>query len=81
MTKKHFIELATATRFILREMTAQNRILEGGAARTPNEIADARTQAHQEILLKTLADFCETQNPRFDRARWIAYVLGEGSAL
>lgn len=24
-----------------------------------------------------LADFCASQNPRFNRARWLAYIVGE----
>ena len=25
----------------------------------------------------TCADFCAAQNPRFNRARWLAYIAGE----
>lgn len=24
-----------------------------------------------------LADFCQSQNPRFDRERWLGYIAGE----
>ena len=27
--------------------------------------------------LETLADFCKSQNPRFDRSRWLGYIAGE----
>lgn len=27
-----------------------------------------------------LADFCAAQNPRFNRARWLAYINGECGA-
>ena len=26
--------------------------------------------------LETLADFCEQQNPQFDRERWLNYIAG-----
>ncbi len=28
-------------------------------------------------VVESLADFCATQNPRFNRERWIDYVYGE----
>jgi hypothetical protein len=30
-----------------------------------------------EALLHQMADFCTSQNPRFDRARWLGYIEGE----
>jgi len=27
--------------------------------------------------IKMLANFCESQNPRFNRYRWLAYIAGE----
>ena len=30
-----------------------------------------------EFQLKTLADFCQSQNPRFDRQRWLDYIAGK----
>jgi hypothetical protein len=27
--------------------------------------------------LETLADFCQSQNPNFNRERWLAYIAGE----
>jgi hypothetical protein len=27
--------------------------------------------------LESLADFCQSQNPRFNRQRWLAYIRGE----
>ncbi len=27
--------------------------------------------------IQFLADFCETQNPRFNRSRWLSYIAGE----
>lgn len=28
-------------------------------------------------VIETLADFCQSQNPNFNRERWLAYVAGE----
>jgi hypothetical protein len=28
------------------------------------------------MQLDALADFCESQNPRFDHARWLGYIAG-----
>lgn len=38
---------------------------------------DAPIPVSQRIVLKYLADFCESQNPRFDRERWLGYIAGE----
>lgn len=27
--------------------------------------------------LERMADFCQSQNPRFNRGRWIGYIKGE----
>ena len=30
-----------------------------------------------EMQLNTLADFCSSTNPRFNRERWLGYIHGE----
>ena len=30
-----------------------------------------------EKQIESLADYCQSQNPRFNRERWIAYIRGE----
>ncbi len=36
------------------------------------------TQAQFETAqLRTLADFCQSQNPNFNRERWLSYIAGE----
>jgi hypothetical protein len=30
----------------------------------------------QETHLETLADFCQSQNPNFNRGRWLGYIEG-----
>jgi hypothetical protein len=34
-------------------------------------------QIFTEEQIVTLADFCQEQNPNFNRDRWIAYIKGE----
>jgi hypothetical protein len=36
---------------------------------------DSRKQAQR--LIDMLADFCQSQNPRFMRERWLGYIDGE----
>jgi len=62
MSKKHFIALANMVR-------------------EANEAHCKRTYSvHKpfgETAINRLADFCQEQNSRFNRARWIAYINGE----
>lgn len=32
---------------------------------------------YNESVIKDLADFCQAQNPNFNRERWIGYIKGE----
>lgn len=66
MTKKHFIALANRLRT------------------TKPTAVDIRN--HMEVTLRLkqweqdrdmLADFCQSQNSRFDRSRWLAYIADE----
>lgn len=61
MTKKHFIALADVLRSI--EPTEQRR--------------PVTSQELWQITRNALANFCESQNPRFNRELWLAYVRGE----
>jgi hypothetical protein len=71
MTKQHFIALADKLR----------------ASKPPSEALGRETPEVQMYRLgKTcmwnkmrdeLADFCASQNPRFDRSRWLGYIAGE----
>jgi len=47
------------------------------ALRIHNQTADGRTEFTPDHLL-VLADFCASQNPNFDRKRWIDYITAEG---
>ena len=64
MSKKHFIALAQ----VLMDTKPQ-----------PNDptwdYAEAILQ--WERIRNALADFCEDQNPRFNRERWLGFIAGE----
>jgi len=65
MTKKHFIALADAIR-------QHNLICD------PYDSTFER--AFDSYQLKVLANFCASQNPRFDRERWLGYIAGTNGA-
>lgn len=72
MTKQHFIALADTLKALQPDMGVPISIS------TPQ--AHAEKWGRQSQWAKTrdaLADFCQAQNPRFDRARWLAYIAGE----
>lgn len=69
MTKKHFIELAD-------KLKAMKPV------REPSDSPYARGFNHGEsrnwcFTVEQLADFCQAQNPRFNRERWLQYINGE----
>lgn len=61
MTKKDFIALADRIKHYNKEC------LEAG-----DNIVDMFDVAHLELL----ADFCQEQNPQFNRERWLGYIAG-----
>jgi hypothetical protein len=66
MTKKHFVELAQ----LVRDCKPQEH---NGVRGTANS-----GQIYQwETMRDALASFCASQNPRFNRERWLAYINGE----
>ena len=60
MTKKHFIALAD-------EIKDSNARFETGAV---------TAILFREEHINVLADFCQAQNPCFNRERWIGYISG-----
>lgn len=64
MTKKHFIALADAIK-------EYNRLSFPAGTNCVSPLKFGYTQ----ILM--LADFCQSQNPNFNRDRWITYIKGE----
>lgn len=66
MSKKEFIALANMLR------TARMGYTGGlGADYKPGH------NPFQQEHLEFLADFCESQNPNFNRSRWLSYIAGE----
>jgi hypothetical protein len=63
MSKKDFIALANSVRG-LQPLNGQGTIL-------------AQRAEDWGRLVYALADFCEQQNPNFNRVRWIGYIKGE----
>ena len=39
--------------------------------------ADWNDDRFDHVAILYLADFCASQNPAFNRARWLAYIAGE----
>jgi len=64
MSKKHFIALADEIR------DYNKHAFEHGT-----NIASPLQFTHTQIV--RLADFCASQNPRFNRQRWLDYIAGE----
>ena len=64
MTKKHFIALANA----IREHNTVKRNVFG---------KNAERMCFNVEQLDALADFCQSQNPNFNRERWLSYIAGE----
>ncbi len=67
MTKQHFIALAD----VLKEHT------ENANYRSDGELAQAAAEDTLQRLTLSLANFCQAQNPQFNRTRWLAYIKGE----
>lgn len=73
MTKKHFIELANK----LKQLKP--------AGDPPKDIRNPTIAESWEIgrhiqwysTIEVLADFCYSQNPHFNRGRWLGYINGE----
>lgn len=67
MTKKHFIALAD----VIRQFGERQRKADSTALIRTNGLLTT------DLLTQALADFCASQNPRFQRGRWLAYIAGE----
>lgn len=66
MTKKHFIALADHLR-----LEWEGKL---GAYVTKHPNPSAAVVSH--LIVESLADFCQSQNARFDRERWLGYIRG-----
>jgi hypothetical protein len=61
MSKKHFIALADAVRPVLEDSSKYY-------------VSHSETR---DNMVEALADFCRSQNHRFNRDRWLSYLRGE----
>jgi len=66
MTKRHFIALADTLSDLHADIQRD--------ATTPQMRAGRFAQ--WQNTLNALADFCASQNPRFNRERWLGYIAG-----
>ena len=57
-------------------MTKKDFVALADALRIHNQAADGRTEFTPDHL-RILADFCASQDPNFNRKRWIDYIAGE----
>ena len=71
MTKKHFIELADA----LRASKPKGYVQQGSIGSISGAYGEQLGQWMRDVA--EVADFCASQNPHFNRARWLAYIAGE----
>lgn len=67
MTKQNFIALADKLR---QEFTAI-----GNSVNRTNEFEVGRYEQWL-VMRDSLADFCQSQNPAFNRERWLGYIAG-----
>ena len=58
-------------------MTKKNFIALADAIREHNHRNWHIVNHFQQTHLETLADFCKSQNPNFNRERWLSYIAGE----
>ena len=58
-------------------MTKKNFIALADAIREHNRINSQYANDFTKVYLETLSDFCQSQNPNFNRERWLSYIAGE----
>ena len=70
MTKKHFIALADVMRDCKPTTNSEDTI---GIFVVPGGGSEYLWQK----TVEKVADFCQSQNSRFNRERWLAYIAGK----
>lgn len=58
-------------------MTKKHFISLANAIKDRNQEADSPYWQFGEHQIDCLADWCQQQNPQFNRERWLAYIAGE----
>lgn len=69
MSKKDFIALADVARRIDKDFAFD-------IARDMDLTEATAARAMEKAYIARLADFCASQNPRFNRERWLSYIAG-----
>jgi hypothetical protein len=78
MTKKQFIALADSIREHNRSaLCNQASLRDHSRCTTQDYTPSAAYMLFTQGQLSTLANFCQSQNPRFNRKRWLSYIAGE----
>ena len=57
-------------------MTKKHFVALADSIRTMITHDDGSSLEYAEMI-QTLANFCQSQNPNFNRSRWLAYIAGE----
>jgi len=57
-------------------MSKKHLIKLADAVRNMGTHDDGETVNKSEVI-RALADFCQAENPRFMRGRWLSYIAGE----
>ncbi len=74
MTKKHFIALADVIR---REHAIAKAELQTALVDPElNPAFENGVVSGIDTMVQVLADFCASQNPQFNRERWLSYIAG-----
>lgn len=58
-------------------MTKKDFIALADFIKQHNNNPDVDESGFSELQIEILADFCQKQNPNFNRERWISYIKGE----
>ena len=72
MSKKDFVALANTMRALQPNMG----ILQGLSTPQAHAAKDGQ-QTQWKLTVEALADYCSAQNPRFNRRRWLDYIVGK----
>jgi len=58
-------------------MSKKDFVALADAIRDHNRINSQYGDGFTDVYIDTLARFCATQNPRFNRQRWLDYIAGK----
>ena len=78
MSKKHFIALADTLRKLNNNLFLRctNIVMRDDEGYQTGQKGMIDIDICRREIRTELADFCQAQNPKFDRARWLGYIAG-----